>query len=86
MCIRDRCETDFVAKNEGFVALTKAILDAAVAAKAKSLDEVKELEEMCIRDSFTFPRFSAVLRSAKTNFVLKFSSKAMAAELSLIHI
>ena len=36
--------TDFVAKNEGFVALTKAILDAAVAAKAKSLDEVKELE------------------------------------------
>ena len=29
---------------------------------------------------FTFPRFSAVLRSAKTNFVLKFSSKAMAAE------
>ena len=37
-------ETDFVAKNEGFVALTKAILDAAVAAKAKSLDEVKELE------------------------------------------
>ena len=39
-----KCETDFVAKNEGFVALTKAILDAAVAAKAKSLDEVKELE------------------------------------------
>ena len=35
-----KCETDFVAKNEGFVALTKAILDAAVAAKAKSLDEV----------------------------------------------
>src|SRR5574344_2278639 len=34
-----KCETDFVAKNEGFVALTKAILDAAVAAKAKSLDE-----------------------------------------------
>lgn len=39
-----KCETDFVAKNEGFVALTKAILDAAVAAKAKSLDEVKALE------------------------------------------
>lgn len=39
-----KCETDFVAKNEGFVALTKSILDAAVAAKAKSLDEVKELE------------------------------------------
>lgn len=38
-----KCETDFVAKNEGFVALTKSILDAAMAAKAKSLDEVKAL-------------------------------------------
>ena len=38
-----KCETDFVAKNESFRALTKSILDAAVAAQAKSLDEVKEL-------------------------------------------
>lgn len=38
-----KCETDFVAKNAGFVALTKSILDAAMAAKAKSLDEVKAL-------------------------------------------
>ncbi len=38
-----KCETDFVAKNAGFVALTQKILDAAVAAKAKSLDEVKAL-------------------------------------------
>ena len=38
-----KCETDFVAKNEGFVALTRSILDAAMAAKAKSLDEVKAL-------------------------------------------
>ncbi len=38
-----KCETDFVAKNEGFVALTKSILDAAMAAKAKTLDEVKAL-------------------------------------------
>lgn len=38
-----KCETDFVAKNESFRALTKAILDAAVEAKAKSLDEVKAL-------------------------------------------
>ena len=37
------CETDFVAKNAGFVALTQKILDAAVAARAKSLDEVKAL-------------------------------------------
>ena len=39
-----KCETDFVAKNESFRALTKAILDAAVAASAKSLDEVKALQ------------------------------------------
>ena len=39
-----KCETDFVGKNEGFVNLTKSILGAAMAAKAKSLDEVKELE------------------------------------------
>ncbi|MBQ9077856.1 MAG: elongation factor Ts [Muribaculaceae bacterium] len=39
-----KCETDFVAKNEGFVNLTKAILAAAVEAKAKSIDEVKEIE------------------------------------------
>ena len=37
------CETDFVGKNEGFVNLTKSILAAAVAAKAKSADEVKAL-------------------------------------------
>ena len=28
-----KCETDFVAKNEDFIALTKSILDAALAAK-----------------------------------------------------
>ncbi len=39
-----KCETDFVAKNEGFVGLTHKILDAAMAAKAKSLDEVKALQ------------------------------------------
>ena len=37
------CETDFVAKNEDFVALTQAILDAAVENKCKTLDEVKAL-------------------------------------------
>lgn len=39
-----KCETDFVAKNESFRQLTKEILDAAVAASAKSLDEVKKLK------------------------------------------
>ena len=38
-----KCETDFVAKNESFRNLTKQILDAAVAASAKTLDEVKSL-------------------------------------------
>ena len=45
-----KCETDFVAKNESFRNLTKAILDAAVAAGAKSLDEVKALVEENITD------------------------------------
>ncbi len=39
-----KCETDFVAKNESFRALTKQILDAAVAAGARNLDEVKALK------------------------------------------
>lgn len=39
-----KCETDFVAKNESFRALTKTILDAALKASAKSLDEVKNLK------------------------------------------
>jgi elongation factor Ts len=38
-----KCETDFVAKNAGFVALTQKVLDAAVAAKAKSIDEVNAI-------------------------------------------
>ncbi len=38
-----KCETDFVAKNEKFVTLAKNILDAAVNARAKSLDEVNAL-------------------------------------------
>ncbi len=38
-----KCETDFVAKNADFVALTEAILDAAIANKCQTLDEVKAL-------------------------------------------
>lgn len=38
-----KCETDFVANGKDFITLTQSILDAAVAAKAKSLDEVKAL-------------------------------------------
>ena len=37
------CETDFVAKNASFVALTQTILDAAIANRIKSLDELKEM-------------------------------------------
>jgi len=39
-----KCETDFVANGADFIALTKSILDAAVAAKCKTIDEVKELD------------------------------------------
>ena len=38
------CETDFVAKNAGFVELTQKILDAAVANKVKSIDDLKALK------------------------------------------
>ena len=38
-----KCETDFVAAGKEFIDMTAEILDAAIAAKAKSLDEVKKL-------------------------------------------
>lgn len=38
-----KCETDFVANGADYIKLTQNILDAAVAAKAKSIDEVNEL-------------------------------------------
>ena len=38
-----KCETDFVANGADFIALTKSILEAAIANKCKTLDEVKEL-------------------------------------------
>ena len=38
-----KCETDFVAAGKDFVALVEEILDAAVAAKCQTLDEVKAL-------------------------------------------
>ena len=38
-----KCETDFVANGADYIKLTQDILDAAVAAKVKTLDEVKEL-------------------------------------------
>ncbi len=38
-----KCETDFVAKNADFIKLAQDILDAAVANKCQSLDEVKAL-------------------------------------------
>ena len=39
-----KCETDFVANGVDFIKLTQDILDAAIAAKAQTLDEVKALK------------------------------------------
>ena len=39
-----KCETDFVANGADFIQLTSDILDAAIAAKAQTLDEVKALK------------------------------------------
>lgn len=38
------CETDFVAKNENFVAFTNSILDIALAHKPENLEDLKTLE------------------------------------------
>ena len=38
-----KCETDFVAAGKEFIDMTAEILDAAIAAKAQSLDDVKKL-------------------------------------------
>ena len=38
-----KCETDFVANGADFIALTQSILDAAVANKCKTLEEVQNL-------------------------------------------
>ena len=38
-----KCETDFVANGADFIALTESVLDAAIAAKAKDVEAVKEL-------------------------------------------
>lgn len=38
-----KCETDFVANGADFIALTQAILDAAVANKCKTIEEIKAL-------------------------------------------
>ncbi|SFK87462.1 translation elongation factor Ts (EF-Ts) [Porphyromonadaceae bacterium KH3CP3RA] len=39
-----QCETDFVAKNEEFIALTQQILDAAIAHKPESLEQLLAVE------------------------------------------
>ncbi len=39
-----KCETDFVANGADYIALTQEILDLAIAAKAHTLDEVKNLQ------------------------------------------
>lgn len=39
-----KCETDFVAKNEDFIALTQSILDKAMAEKPTSLEALKALQ------------------------------------------
>ena len=38
-----KCETDFVANGADFIAMTQAILDAAIANKCQNIDEVKAL-------------------------------------------
>lgn len=53
-----KCETDFVAKNEGFVNVAKTLLQLAIDNKVKSVDELKAIvvnghtvEEMVVEES-----------------------------------
>jgi len=50
-----KCETDFVAKNEKFVNLTKSILDLAVAKRPQSLEELTglDLDGKTVADAIT---------------------------------
>ena len=50
-----KCETDFVASNADFIKLAQDILDAAVAARCKTLDEVNALPmgDMTIAEAVT---------------------------------
>jgi len=47
-----KCETDFVAKNADFIALTQSILDVALATQPANLDELKDrtIGGKCIKD------------------------------------
>ena len=49
------CETDFVAKNEGFVALAKSFLDIAMTKKPNTLADLKscQIEGMTIEEKIT---------------------------------
>ena len=66
-----KCETDFVANGKDYIQLTQDILDAAVAAKAKSLDEVQT--EMTLRQTSGCVRASPAKRWNSTD---TFSSRA----------
>ena len=71
-----KCETDFVANGKDFIAMVQEILDAAVAAKAKSLDEVKTLKLANGEDALQL--FSSVLvsQARRWNSMATTSSKA----------
>ena len=60
------CETDFVAKNEGFVSFATAILDAAIANNANSPEAVKAL---------TFPGTSLTIEERITEEIGKIGEK-----------
>ncbi len=48
-----KCETDFVSAGKDFIAMVEEILDAAIANKCKSLDEVKALKLASGEDAAT---------------------------------
>ena len=53
-----QCETDFVAKNEDYIALTEQILDAAIANKPETLDQLLAIELPRLDRALPMPLFS----------------------------
>lgn len=72
------CETDFVSKNEEFVALAKDIAMQAVAMRASSKDEL--LEQAFIKDE------SKSIKDLITNASHKFGERVELAALSVLNV
>ena len=75
------CETDFVAKNDDFIDFTRLILDKAIEAKVKNIEEVKTLviNGFAIKDNTN----TAILHKIFTFTLVTFASSPSAAIIAI---